>query len=244
MLDQEGIEIVDEAIRLVAQIANGGLRDAESLLDQLSLLPNKITVETVWDLVGAIPEKDLLELLVAIKNNRHETVIQQCRYLLDRGLDPLVLLQSLAGFYLNLLIVKTAPSRPDLVAITELCWQELCRVATDCSLDWILKGQQQLQTAETQLKDTTQPRLWLEITLLSLLPSANSSSAKVLQAQIIQSPVISQQPAQNALSSSKEFGQVSISEPIQLSQNTTPQEITVNKHEREILAIDPPQDSR
>ncbi len=111
---QEGIKIVDEAIRLVAQIANGGLRDAESLLDQLSLLPNTITVSTVWDLIGAVPEKDLLELLVAIKNDRHETVIQQCRHLLNRGLEPLTVLQNLAGFYLNLLIAKTVRVVPTL----------------------------------------------------------------------------------------------------------------------------------
>ncbi len=94
-----------------------------------------------------------------------------------------------------------------------------------------MKRQQQLQAAETQLKDTTQPRLWLEITLLSLLPGANSSSAKQLEAQIVQSPAIPQQPTLNALSSKREFKQASI-----------PQEITVNIHEREIVAIDSPQD--
>jgi DNA polymerase III subunit gamma/tau len=189
--DRERIDIVDEAIRLVAQIANGGLRDAESLLDQLSLLPHKITVETVWNLVGAIPEQDLLKLLIAIKHARHELVIQQCRHLLDRGLEPLILLQNLAGFYLNLLIAKTAPSRPDMVAATELCWQELCREADNCPIDWILQGQQQLQAAETKLKDTTQPRLWLEITLLNLLPSSSFFSVKPYEQKIIQTSISS-----------------------------------------------------
>jgi DNA polymerase III subunit gamma/tau len=166
---QEQISINDEALTLIAQIANGGLRDAESLLDQLSLLPETITVEKVWDLVGAVPERDLLALLNAIKCDRHALVIQQCRNLLDRGREPLVVLQNLASFYLNLLIAKTAPQSSDLVAVTETCWQQLCTEATDWDLGEILRGQQHLKDAEIQIKQTTQPRLWLEVTLLGLL---------------------------------------------------------------------------
>jgi DNA polymerase-3 subunit gamma/tau len=230
--EREGIDITKEAIRLVAQIANGGLRDAESLLDQLSLLPDRITVEIVWDLVGAIPEKDLLELLIAIKNNYYETVIEKCRYLLDRGLEPLVLLQNLADFYLNLLIAKTAPSRPDMVTITELCWQELCREAKDCSLDWILKGQQKLQTAEIQLKNTTQARLWLEITLLSLLSSDKTTDLEQpLEGIIGRVSPVSPQRVSHALFSNLEIDP----KPMQLAENNTHQEIIASKDERETV---------
>ena len=166
---QEKINITDEAITLVAQIANGGLRDAESLLDQLSLLPEIITVEQVWDLVGSVPEQDLLGLLEAIASNQPEEVIDRCRNLLDRGREPLVVLQNLAGFYLNLLIAQTAPNRPDLVAVTETTWQKLCIQAQKWHTQAILQGQQHLKEAEVQIKNTTQPRLWLEVTLLGLL---------------------------------------------------------------------------
>lgn len=169
---EENIAIADDAITLVAQIANGGLRDAESLLDQLSLLPETITVAEVWDLVGAVPELDLLKLLKAIKRKHTPEIIQHCRSLLDRGREPLVVLQNLAGFYLNLLIAKTAPNNSEMVAVTENCWQELCAEATNWQVEEILRGQQHLKTAETQLKQTTQPRLWLEITLLGLSSSA------------------------------------------------------------------------
>ena len=167
---QENISITDEAITLVAQIANGGLRDAESLLDQLSLLPEIITVEQVWDLVGSVPEQDLLALLRAIASERPEAVIDRCRKLLDRGREPLIVLQNLAGFYLNLLIAKTAPNHPDLTAVTETTWQNLCTQAQKWDTREILRGQQHLKETEVQLKNTTQPRLWLEVTLLGLLP--------------------------------------------------------------------------
>ena len=167
--DRENIDITTEALTLNAQIANGGLRDAESLLDQLSLLPNQITVTDIWDLVGAVPEQDLLSLLIAIRKQNIEDILTQCRNLLDRGKEPLVLLQSLASFYLNLLTVKTTPQRRDLAAITETCWQQLLSEAENWQLAKILWGQQQLKNAETQIKHSTQPRLWLEVTLLGLL---------------------------------------------------------------------------
>ena len=156
---EEKIDVKEEALTLISQIANGGLRDAESLLDRLSLLPETITVEKVWDSVGTVPEKDLLELLQTIRGDRPTEVIDRCRNLLDRGREPLIVLQNLAGFYLNLLIAKTSPSRGDLVALTETGWQKLCAEAKLWELPLILQGQQNLKTAETQLKQTTQPRL-------------------------------------------------------------------------------------
>jgi DNA polymerase-3 subunit gamma/tau len=169
----ENIDITAEAIAIIAQIANGGLRDAESLLDQLSLFSETIIPTKVWDLIGAVPERDLLALVTAIRSDNAEAVIQQCRQILDRGKEPLVVLQNLANFYLNLLIAKTSPDRADLVAVTSATWQELIEESSQWEIGLILQGQKQLKDSEVQLKNTTQPRLWLEITLLGLLPSAN-----------------------------------------------------------------------
>ncbi|ACK72803.1 DNA polymerase III, subunits gamma and tau [Gloeothece citriformis PCC 7424] len=167
--NKESIDIDDEAITLVAQIANGGLRDAESLLDQLSLLSGTITPARVWELVGAIPELDLLKLLKAIASKDPTHILDSCRHLMNRGKEPLTILQNLAGFYLNLVIAKTAPTRSDLVAVTASTWTQLCQEAQQWNLEEILQGQQHLKESEAQLKHTTQPRLWLEVTLLGLL---------------------------------------------------------------------------
>ncbi|MEM6613605.1 MAG: hypothetical protein AAF652_15365, partial [Cyanobacteria bacterium P01_C01_bin.72] len=121
-----------------------------------------------------VPEQDLLKLLQAINRNDSLAVLQQCRSLLDRGREPLVVLQNLATFYLNLLIAKTAPQHAELNAVTETCWQELCAEGESWQTALILRGQQHLKESETQLKRTTQPRLWLEVTLLGLLPEAHS----------------------------------------------------------------------
>ena len=170
--EKEGIAIADDALLLIAQISQGGLRDAESLLDQLSLLAGEVTVDRVWDLVGAVPEQDLMALAEAIATSSPEAVIDHTRRLMDRGREPLIVLQNLASFYRDLLIAKTAPTRSDLVAITPPTWEKLCNFAQTQDLGTILAGQQHLRSSELQLKNTTQPRLWLELTLLGLLPSA------------------------------------------------------------------------
>jgi DNA polymerase III subunit gamma/tau len=167
----ENINIANNAVQMVAQIAQGGLRDAESLLDQLSLFPGEITVEKVWDLVGAVPENDLMELLEAIDKDDATALVDMTRHLMDRGREPLIVLQNLASFYRDLLIAKAAPKRSDLVALTDATWTKLCNFALEWETELILAGQKHLQTHEVQIKNTTQPRLWLEVTLLGLLRS-------------------------------------------------------------------------
>ncbi|WP_448571033.1 DNA polymerase III subunit gamma/tau, partial [Trichothermofontia sp.] len=168
----ETIDITLEALTLVGQIAQGGLRDAESLLDQLSLAVGQINADRVWDLVGAVPERDLLVLLQAIAANDPTAVIDCTRQLLDRGREPLTVLQNLASFYRDLLIAKTAPDRSDLVALTGPTWTQLVDFARSWDTRLILQGQQHLRSVEAQLKHSTQPRLWLEVILVGLLPTA------------------------------------------------------------------------
>ncbi|MDJ0516960.1 MAG: DNA polymerase III subunit gamma/tau [Trichodesmium sp. MO_231.B1] len=173
---QEKIDITTEAIQMIAQIAQGGLRDAESLLDQLSLLAGEITVERVWDLVGAVPERDLMVLLEAIASDDSTKVLECTRQIMDRGREPIIVLQNLAAFYRDLLIAKTAPTSENLVALTKPTWEQLCQFSHKWEISTILAGQKHLQTSEVQIKNTTQPRLWLEVTLLGLLPSALATS--------------------------------------------------------------------
>lgn len=171
---QEQIQISNEAIRLVGQFSQGGLRDAQSLLDQLSLLAGEIDTDRVWDLVGAVPERDLLDLIRAIVSQQTQTILECCRRLMDLGREPLTILQNLTAFYRDLLVAKTSPESRDLVPYTDGTWKQLCELAQNLDVAKLLSCQNHLQKAETQLKNTTQPRLWLEVTLLQLLPAASS----------------------------------------------------------------------
>jgi DNA polymerase III subunit gamma/tau len=172
----EQISIDPPSVKLIAQIAQGGLRDAESLLDRLSLLDGEITPDRVYDAIGSVPEQDLLELLHSIAKADPESLLDLTRTILERGKEPLTVLQNLAGCYRDLLIAKTAPKRPDLVALTGETWVELVNIAKTWELNWILNGQKYLKDSEIQLKQTTQPQLWLEIAILGLLTVSTQQS--------------------------------------------------------------------
>ncbi len=187
---EEGISISADALQLVAQLAQGGLRDAESLLDQLSLLSGEITIERVWDIAGSVSEKDCLELLEAIALCHPDTILENARKIMDRGREPLIVLQNLASFYRDLLIAKTAPSRSDLVSLTPATWEALRKLANNVEIATIVNGQQHLAKSEVQIKNSTQPRLWLEVTLLGLLATntAQTPNNVVTPQQIINAP--------------------------------------------------------
>jgi DNA polymerase III subunit gamma/tau len=199
----EQISIDPASVKLIAQIAQGGLRDAESLLDRLSLLDGEITPDRVYDAIGSVPEQDLLEILQAISKSDPESLLDLVRNILERGKEPLIVLQNLAGCYRDLLIAKTAPKRPDLVALTEETWLELGKIAQTWQVSWILAGQKYLKDSEVQLKHTTQPQLWLEIAILGLLsvsiqpataplPTVAPPSSRSISPQVTTPPAIAQ----------------------------------------------------
>ena len=222
----EQIEIPLTSITLIAQIAEGGLRDAESLLDRLSLLSGDITPDRVWDAIGSVPEQDLLGILQAIASNDPEGLLDKLRTILERGKEPLTVLQNLASCYRDLLIAKTAPTRPDLVTLTSETWTKLCQIANSWQVRWILAGQKSLKDSEVQIKNTTQPRLWLEITLLNLLPVVSQAPV------ITQAPVIAQAPPtlQPAHIPTPQPTQTPTPQPIQTPPNQPPQTATDPTH--------------
>ncbi|OLP18175.1 DNA polymerase III, subunit gamma and tau [Leptolyngbya sp. 'hensonii'] len=185
---QESIDIHPDALQLVAQVAQGGLRDAESLLDQLSLLAGQVTVERVWDLVGAVPERDLLALAIAIAHHDPIPVLEHTRHLLDCGREPIIVLQNLVSFYRDLMIAKTAPDRKDLVAVTDPTWEQMGHLAQALDLSTILATQEHLRTNEGQLKHSTQPRLWLEVILVGALSLEARSAPAPQSVNLRQSP--------------------------------------------------------
>ena len=166
---EESIAIQPEAIHVVAQRSQGGLRDAESLLDQLSLLPPPIEANAVWDLLGAVPEQELLALAQAMTSSEPVALLEATRNLLDRGRDPGAVLQGLAGVLRDLVLMAAAPNRPELTGVSPQFRDQLPELAKSIGRTRLLQWQAQLRGAEQQLRQSVQPRLWLEVLLLGLL---------------------------------------------------------------------------
>ncbi|MEA5414358.1 DNA polymerase III subunit gamma/tau [Synechococcus sp. BA-132 BA5] len=166
---EESIGITPEALHLVAQRSQGGLRDAESLLDQLSLLPAPIAADAVWDLLGAVPDQELLRLAVAMAAADPLQVVEGCRELLDRGREPAAVLQGLVSLLRDLLLAGVAPDRLELTSVSPELRPQLPEVARQIGKARLLQWQSQLKGSEQQLRHSVQPRLWLEVLLLGLL---------------------------------------------------------------------------
>ena len=166
---EENIEISAAALHLVAQLAQGGLRDAESLLDQLSLLPPPVEPEAVWELLGAVPEQELLQLAQSLVAADPLALLQGCRELLDRGREPSSVLQGLAGLLRDLCLALVAPNQLELTGFSPASRDALPPLAQGLGREKLLRWQQQLRGSEGQLRQSAQPRLWLEVLLLGLL---------------------------------------------------------------------------
>ena len=200
--EQESIPIQPEALHVVAQRAQGGLRDAESLLDQLSLLPGPIKADAVWDLLGAVPEQELLNLAEALAEGEPLTLLEASRRLLDRGRDPGAVLQGLAGILRDLVLMAVAPNRPELTGVSPQFREQLPALAQRLGRQRLLHWQAQLKGSEQQLRQSVQPRLWLEVLLLGLLadaelPVAKPSAAGPASRPSSSAPTVSPQAAIN-----------------------------------------------
>lgn len=102
--EKEKLDIDEAALFLIASRADGSLRDAEAMLDQLSLLDQTITLSMVQELSGLIPDEKLVNLLdMALSADTVHTV-KGMRELLDAGVDALSLVAQLASLITNILV--------------------------------------------------------------------------------------------------------------------------------------------
>jgi DNA polymerase-3 subunit gamma/tau len=173
---EEAIAISPEALHVVAQRAQGGLRDAESLLDQLSLLPPPVEVDAVWDLLGAVPEQELLQLAGALAGAEPISLIEATRHLLERGREPAAVLQGLTSLLRDLVLAGTAPDRLELTAVSPQFRPQLPDLARSLGKARLLQWQAQLKGSEQQLRHSVNPRLWLEVLLLGLLADSEPAA--------------------------------------------------------------------
>ncbi|KAL0375900.1 UNVERIFIED_CONTAM: protein STICHEL [Sesamum calycinum] len=113
--DDENLDVESDALELIASNADGSLRDAETMLDQLSLFGKRITISLVNELIGVVSDDKLLDLLeLAMSSNATETVIR-ARELMDSGVDPIVLMSQMATLIVDI-IAGTYPNvdgKPD-----------------------------------------------------------------------------------------------------------------------------------
>ncbi len=172
--NEERIDIDQESINLISQRSEGGLRDAESLLDQLSLLQPPIRLESVWELLGEVPEVELIKIASSIAKKDSISLVKTCRMLFDQGREPISILQGTTSILRDLVIIKSLPSADDLCSLSKQHHSELKAIAEKVEIGNILSWQAYLKGAETQIRQSLQPRLWIEVLLLGVMATQSN----------------------------------------------------------------------
>lgn len=110
ILEQKQFEYDEKALKVIAQAAEGGMRDALSILDQvLSFGENKVTLDNALLVTGSVTRENLIRYLSQVQN--HETVagLQTIHEILDEGKDARRLLEDLINCCRDLLLYRQAP---------------------------------------------------------------------------------------------------------------------------------------
>lgn len=173
---QESIVIDDEALLMIARHSRGGLRDAVGLLDQVAVLGRAqqdkvIGRKDVAMFIGTLEEDLLLRLSGAIAKREAATLLNELNELLNRGIEPIQLLKDLTVHFRNLLLVQTAGANvnPDLLSLPPDYYRQLAeQSALFPELEELPQIIGRLSFVERNIRNSTQPQLWLEVGLIEL----------------------------------------------------------------------------
>jgi len=178
--EKESIEYEVQALKMIAKRSNGGMRDAQSLLEQLNLLSEGITIDNIQDLLGEVSEIELTNLIKSLVDNNPESIIITCNKLYDAGNEPLQIIIGLLNITRDLLLHTTNNKYSDLYYTSDEFQDELDKISKRINKSTIIKWHNNLRNIEYQIKTSDNPRLWFEIHLTGLLDNQeiNSSNNK------------------------------------------------------------------
>jgi DNA polymerase III subunit gamma/tau len=168
VVDANGTEVEEEALQLLARAAEGGMRDALSLLDQaISYSDEKVRVEDVLSVTGSASQKHLSDMAEAFLEKDVSKALTISSDLLQEGKDPVRFLGDLIYYYRDMLLYKAAPQLEELLE----------RVSTDESFEQLASSTEteniysiisQLNQAQQEMKWTNHPKIFLETTFIKI----------------------------------------------------------------------------
>ena len=174
--EKESIKYEVQALKMIAKRSNGGMRDAQSLLEQLNLLPEGITINNIQNLLGEVSESELTNLIKSLVENNPESLIDTCNKLYDAGNEPLQIIIGLLNITRDLLLHTTNNKYSDLYYTSDEFRDELDKISKTINKSKIINWHNNLRNIEYQIKSSDNPRLWFEIHLTGLLDSQEINS--------------------------------------------------------------------
>jgi DNA polymerase III subunit gamma/tau len=186
---QERIHISGEALYRIARRAEGSLRDAQTLFDQVvAFCGAEVREEDVGQLLGAAGEDQILALLEALLVHDARLVLELFHQFLRQGHDTRELCRALLELVRDIIVTKVAPHGHGLVDRSPAEQEGLQNLGSRTTIEALQTLFELLITTEMRVRDSTQPIWMLEVSLLKLatLPPLQSLSALVTRLESLE----------------------------------------------------------
>jgi DNA polymerase-3 subunit gamma/tau len=184
---KEDVQIDDAALHAIARGADGGMRDAESTLDQLiSFCGKEIAEPDVLSMFGLAARSQILALAGAVLAGETETALRQLHELAHQGKDIGRLVSELLGHFRNLLIFQVSRGDLRMIEASEAEAAALKEQSARLHTDALTRMLEVLTDCEGRLRDTTSKKILVEVALLKMIEARDAVSIDTVLQQIQQ----------------------------------------------------------
>jgi DNA polymerase III subunit gamma/tau len=182
---KEGIEAEARALHVIAQKADGGLRDALSIFDQLvSFAGNRLTYQDVVKNLNVLDHEHYFSLTDNIVKGDVPAALVEFNTILQNGFDGHLFVTGFARHFRDLLVSQDARTLP-LLEVSEDLVKRYGTQAQSVSRELLIRGLDRLAQCDAQYKQSKEPRLLVELTLMQLCrlsaPAPAVEAAPVLE---------------------------------------------------------------
>ncbi len=182
---QENINIAREALYAIAKNSQGGMRDALALLDQISVLGINKQIDTndINEILGKISYDTLFDLTECIIASDCAKSVPLIDSIYSKGNEPVQIVSNLIQYFRDLMIVKNCTDKElvySLTQINEINYERTNSQAQKFTVSEIIQIIDRLSYYTTQIKDTTNKYLWLELCIIDLTNYKNLPSVESL----------------------------------------------------------------
>ncbi|MBI3014340.1 MAG: DNA polymerase III subunit gamma/tau [Candidatus Tectomicrobia bacterium] len=167
---KEQIQISPHNLQLLAKMARGSMRDAQSLFDQVVAFCGPVVGEDhVQTLLGVVRTDSLRACLDAVSSRNAQALLETLHEVVQRGTNPLALCQEILEQFRHLLVIQKVPDHAHLVDVSPSHLEDLRRLAGRFSGEELHLFCRLLSQAEAEMRRSSDPLLHLEVGLLRLI---------------------------------------------------------------------------
>ena len=165
---QEGITYDEEALAVIAEKADGGMRDALSIFDQAaSFCQGNITYEKVIEDLNVLDSENYFQIIDLSINNKVSDVMVLLNTVINKGFDGGLLIQGLAKHVRNVLMAKDPQTLP-LLEVSDQQRQRYQEQAKHCPTTFLYQALKQMNQCDINYRQSSNKRLLVELTLIEI----------------------------------------------------------------------------